>query len=189
MKSRPLIFVVLFGFVAIAIGWVYESSLRPEQKQADLVFPDDIDYFLTDMHYRALNADGALDFEFLTPRLEHYPHNDVSSLETPSMQIHDPSSPWQIDAMTGEYRHASNLLQLSEQVVMRKEGPSPMQVYTESISFEPDRDLVSTDVEILMISPQAQIHASRAEFDLARKIYRFDRTRAVYGQDDNHEDS
>ena len=72
---------------------------------------------------------------------------------------------------------------------MHREGPSPMQAYTESISYEPDRDLVSTDVEILMVSPQARIHADRAEFDLARKIYRFGRSRAVYRQDNNHEDS
>ena len=189
MKSRLFILVIILGFAAIVIGWVYESSLQPGEKQANLQFPDDIDYFLTDMHYRTLNADGELDFEFLTPRLEHYPHNDVSSLETPSMQIHDPSSPWQIDALTGEYRHGENLLQLNRQVVMHKEGPSPMQIYTESISFEPDRDLVSTDVEILMVSPQARIHADSAEFDLARKIYRFDRTRTVYRQDNNHEDS
>ena len=60
-----------------------------------------------------------------------------------------------------------------------------MQVYTESISFEPDRELISTDSEILMVNPQAQIHAERAVFDLARKIYRFTKTRAVY----SHEDS
>jgi len=189
MKSRSFIFVIILGFAAIAIGWVYESSLRPGEKQASPQFPDDIDYFFTDMHYRSLNAEGELDFEFLTPRLEHYPHNNVSNFETPSMQIHDASSPWQIDSLTGEYRHGDNLLQLNRQVVMQKEGASPMQVYTESISFEPDRDLVSTDVEILMISPQARIHAHSAEFDLARKVYRFDRTRSIYRQDNNHEDS
>ena len=113
MKSRIFILVIILGFAAIAIGWVYESSLRPGEKQANLQFPDDIDYFLTDMHYRALDADGEPDFEFVTPRLEHYPHDDVSNLETPSIQIHDLSSPWQIDALTGEYRHADNLLQLN----------------------------------------------------------------------------
>ncbi len=101
------------------------------------------------------------------------------------MQIYDDIDPWQIDALTGEYRHGNNLLQLNQQVVMQKQGPSPMQVYTESISFEPDRDLVSTDSEILMVSPNARIRAERAEFDLARKIYRFSKTRAVYSNEDS----
>jgi LPS export ABC transporter protein LptC len=185
MKYRFFIFVIIFGFGAIAVGWVYESSLRPGEKRASLVFPDDIDYFLTNLRYRSLKADGKLDFQFTSPRLEHYPRDDTSSIEVPSMQIYNDIDPWQVDALTGEYQHGNNLLQLKQQVVMQKQGPSPMQVYTESISFEPDREMVSTDSEILMVSPQARIHAERAEFDLARKIYRFSKTRAVY----SHEDS
>jgi lipopolysaccharide export system protein LptC len=186
MKSRLFIFVIIFGFVAIAVGWVYETSLRPGEKKADLAFPDDIDYFLTNLRYRALKADGKLDFQFITPRLEHYPHNDVSSIEVPSMLVYNDIDPWQIDALTGEYQHGNNLLQLKQQVVMQKQGPSPMQIYTESISFEPDRDLVSTDSEILMVSPQARIRAERAEFDLAGKVYRFSKARAIYHHVDHH---
>jgi LPS export ABC transporter protein LptC len=185
MKSRFIIFVIIFGFGAIAVGWVYESRLRPVEEKADQVFPDEIDYFLTNLRYRALKANGKLDFQLTSPRLEHYPRNDTSSIEVPSMQIYNDIDPWHIDALTGEYQHGNNLLQLKQEVVMQKQGPSPIQVYTESISFEPDRELISTDSEILMVSPQARIHAERAEFDLARKIYRFRKTRAVY----SHEDS
>jgi LPS export ABC transporter protein LptC len=189
MKLRFLIFVIIFGFGAIAVGWVYESSLRPDREKARMVFPDDIDYFLTHLRYRSLNAEGKLYFEFLSPRLEHFPQNDISRIEVPSMQIYNDIDPWQIDALTGEYRHGNNLLQLNQQVVMQKQGLSPMQVYTESISFEPDRELVSTDSEILMVIPQARIRAERAEFDLARKIYRFSKTRAIYRHEGRHEDS
>jgi LPS export ABC transporter protein LptC len=189
MKSRLFIFVIIFGFGAIAVGWVYETSLRPGEQKASLEFPDDIDYFLTNLRYRSLKADGKLDFQFTSPRLEHYPRDDTSSIEVPSMQIFNDIDPWQIDALTGEYRHGDNLLQLNQQVVMQKQGPSPMQVYTESISFEPDRSMVSTDRDILMVSPQARIRAERAEFDLARKIYRFSKTRAIYSQQDNQQDN
>jgi LPS export ABC transporter protein LptC len=185
MKSRVFIFVIIFGFGAIAVGWVYESSLRPGEKKASLEFPDNIDYFMTNLRYRALKADGKLDFQILTPRLEHYPRNDISRIEVPSMLIYNDIDPWQIDALTGEYRHGDNLLQLTQQVVMQKQGSSPMQVYTESISFEPDRNLVSTQSEILMVSPQTRLRAERAIFDLAAKIYRFSKTRTIY----NHEDS
>jgi LPS export ABC transporter protein LptC len=185
MKSRFLIFIIIFGFGAIAVGWVYESSLRPDREKASLPFPYDIDYFMTSLRYRALNADGELDYQFETPRLEHYPRNDVSSIEVPSMQIYNANDPWQIDALSGEYRHGENLLQLNQQVVMQKQGPSPLSVYTESISFEPDRDLISTDSEILMVSPQSRIRSANAQFDLARKIYRFGKTRAIYSHADS----
>jgi LPS export ABC transporter protein LptC len=180
MKSRLLLLVIFFGFGAIAIGWVYESNLSPPQESTSLVFPNDIDSFLTNMRYRELNADGELEFEFYSPRMEHYPLGDISSIEVPSMQIATASGPWQVDAIFGEFLHQDNQLNLRQQVVMLKQGDAPMQVYTESISFEPDRELVRAESPILMLNRQARIQAQSAEFDFATEIYRFDQTRAVY---------
>ena len=184
-KSRLLIFIVVFGIAAIAVGWVYESSLRPKEKEAQLVIPDDIDSFLTNMHYRVLNSDGELDFHLYSPRLEHYPHNDVSNIEAPSMEVYTTSDPWQIDAITGEFLHRENMMRLRQEVVMQKQGTQPMQVYTESIRFEPDRDLVTAESDILMINPQARIEAESAQFNLADKVYQFEKTRAVYHREDS----
>jgi lipopolysaccharide export system protein LptC len=180
MKLRLLILVTIIGFAAVAVGWVYERSLRAPEEKADLVIPNDIDYFLTNMNYRALNAEGKLDFQFYTPRLEHFPHNNVSLIEVPSMQIETDTDPWLVDSLAGEYQHANNLLRLTQQVVMQRHGESPMQIYTESIRFEPDRELVTAESDILTVVPRARIRADYAEFDLARKIYKFTRTRSVY---------
>ena len=185
MNLRLLILVAIFGFAAVAVGWVYERSLRAPEEKADLVIPDDIDYFLTNMNYRALNAEGKLDFEFHTPRLEHFPLGDVSRIQVPSMLIQTDSGPWLVDSLAGEFQHADNLLRLTRQVVMQKHGESPMQVYSESIRFEPDRELVTAEGDILMVIPQARIRADFAVFDLARKIYKFTRTRSVYKYEDS----
>jgi lipopolysaccharide export system protein LptC len=185
MKLRLLILVTIVGFAAVAVGWVYERSLRAPEEKADLVIPDDIDYFLTNMNYRALNAEGKLDFEFHTPRLEHFPLGDVSRIQVPSMLIQTDSGPWLVDSLAGEFQHADNLLRLTRQVVMQKHGESPMQVYSESIRFEPDRELVTAEGDTLMVIPQARIRADFAVFDLARKIYKFTRTRSVYKYEDS----
>lgn len=185
MKPRLLIFVVILGIGAIAVGWVYERSLRVPEQRAELSIPQDIDYFMTNMNYRALDAEGKLDFQFFTPRLEHFPHNDVSSMVVPSIQIETDTVPWLVDSEAGEYQHANNLLHLTRNVVMQRHGDAPMQVYSESVRFEPDRELVTSDSEITMVNPQSRLVADHAEFDLARQVYRFKRTRAVY----KHEDS
>jgi lipopolysaccharide export system protein LptC len=185
MNLRLLILVAIFGFAAVAVGWVYERSLRAPEEKADLVIPDDIDYFLTNMNYRALNAEGKLDFEFHTPRLEHFPLGDVSRIQVPSMLIQTDSGPWLVESLAGEFQHADNLLRLTRQVVMQKHGESPMQVYSESIRFEPDRELVTAEGDTLMVIPQARIRADFAVFDLARKIYKFTRTRSVYKYEDS----
>ena len=185
MNLRILVLVFVLGIGAIAVGWVYESRLRTTIERADLIIPDNIDYYLTNLHYRVMNTDGNIDYEFNSPRLEHYPRNDVSVIEVPSLKIFGDRDHWQVDATNGEFVHQDNILHLRNQVVMQRRGNNPMQMYGESISFAPDRDLVTSDAKISMRSKQAHIEAEQAFFDLAGKVYRFNKTRATY----YHEDS
>ena len=185
MKLRFLVLVVVLGIGAIAVGWVYESRLRSKESKADLIIPDNIDYFLTNLHYRAMNTDGTLDYEFNSPRLEHYPGPDVSNFEVPSIKIYRATDHWLIDALDGEFRHRENLIRLRNQVVIQKQGDNPFQMYTEAIRFEPDRDLVTSEAKVLMRSNQAQIEAEQAIFDLAGEVYRFSKTRSIYFHGDS----
>lgn len=185
MKLRIIVLVFVLGIGAIAVGWVYESRLRTKIERADLIIPDNIDYYLTNLRYRTMKTDGKVDYEFNSPRLEHYPRTDVSVIEVPSLKIFRDRDHWQVDATSGEFAHQDNILHLRNQVVMQKHGDNPMQMYGESISFEPDRDLVTSDGKITLRSKQARIEAEQAFFDLAGKVYRFNKTRATY----YHEDS
>lgn len=185
MKTRLLIFVVIFGIGAAAVGWVYESRLRPEVEQAGLLIPDNIDYFLTNLNYRAMNTEGQLDFEFDSRRLEHYPRTDTSRIEIPSLQIYRDTDHWQVDAQRGEFQHRANTMRLQQQVVMSKSGENPLELHTESIRFEPDRDLVSTEASLLMRTRQSRIEADQGVFDLAARVYRLTGTRAVYYHGDS----
>ena len=185
MSLRLLVLVIILGIGAIALGWVYESRLRTEDEKADLVIPNNIDYFLTNLHYRAMNIEGTLDYEFKSPRLEHYPGTDVSLIEVPSVQIYRETDHWLVDALNGELLHGENLLRLRNQVVIQKRGDNPFQMYTESIRFEPNLDLVTSEASVLMRNKQAQIEAEQAIFDLASQIYRFSKTHSVYYNDDS----
>lgn len=185
MKLRILVLVFVLGIGAIAVGWVYESRLRIKIERAELVIPDNIDYYLTNLHYRSMKTDGKLDYEFNSPRLEHYPRTDVSFIEVPSLRIFRDRDQWQVDAINGEFVHPENILHLRNQVVMQRHGDNPMQLYGESISFEPDLNLVTSDTKISMHSKQARIDAEQAFFDLAARVYRFNRARATYYYEDS----
>ena len=185
MKTRIAIFMLVLGLGAVAVGWVYESRLRERVAPRELVIPDNIDYFLTNFNYRAMNTEGSLDYSFDSPRLEHYPRNDVSRIETPSLQIFRDADLWQVDALNGEIEHRANLLRLRNQVVLQKSGPEALQMLTESLRFEPERDLVTSDTRVLMLGQDSRIEADGAVFDLAGKIYRFGKTRAVYRNADS----
>ena len=185
MKSRALIFILVLGIIAVAVGWVYESQLRPRIEPAELIIPDNIDYFLTNLNYRAINATGALDHQFSSPRLEHYPRDNISLIEVPALEIYRASDHWRVNALQGELQHQGNLIWLREQVIMQKTGADPIEILTESIRFEPARDLVSSDMAVLIRSKQARIEAQAAVFDLAARVYRLTRTRAVYYRGDS----
>ncbi len=185
MKSRALILILVLGLGAIAVGWVYESRLRPRVERAELTIPDNIDFYLANMNYRALDETGKLDYEFQSPRLEHHQRNDVSLIEIPSLQIYRETDLWSIDALQGEFEHAVNLLRLRDRVVMKKTGADPIEMRTEGIRFEPDLDLVTSEASVLMLSNRARIEAETAVFDLAGKVYRLGKARAIYYRDDN----
>lgn len=185
MKLRILVLVFVLGIGAIAAGWINETRLRPITERADLMIPDNIDYYLTNLRYRSMNSDGNVDYEFNSPRLEHYPRTDVSTIEIPSLKIFRDRDHWQVDANTGEFEHQLNVLHLRESVVMQRQGDNPLRINAESISFEPDRDLVVSDSTISMLSDQAMIEAEGAVFDLGGKVYRFNNTRATYHDGDS----
>lgn len=185
MKLRILVFVFVLGIGAIATGWIYETRLRPITERADLTIPDNIDYYLTNLHYRSMNTEGSVDYEFNSPRLEHYPRTDVSTIEIPSLKIFRDRDHWQVDANNGEFEHQVNVLHLRESVVMQRRGDNPLRINAESISFEPDRDLVISDSRIIMLSDQATIEAEQAVFDLGSKVYRFNNTRTTYYHGDS----
>ncbi len=184
MKSRALIFIVLLGLAAVLIGWFYESRLRERIERAELVVPDDIDYFLTGLHLRAMNERGKLDYEFRSRRLEHRRLTDTSDIEQPALEIYRDGDRWQVDANRGEFRHRDNRLDLEQQVVMRRLGARPLRLESDSARFEPDLDRLSVVGSVVLVSDDAEIRADSAEFDLEAGVYRLDKTRAVYRDDD-----
>lgn len=183
MKSRLSILIAVLGVGAVLFGWVYESKLRSRIETRELVVPDNIDYFLANLNFRSIDDRGEIEYQFQSPRLEHYPRNDVSWIETPSLQIRGDPDGWQIDALEGELQHADNLLRLRRQVVMQREGADPLRISTESIRFEPDRELVSSEASVVIESPRGRIEAEQASFDLASGVYRFTNSKGVYRRD------
>ena len=137
------------------------------------------------LNYRAMTSEGKVDFIFDSPRLEHFPRQDVSRIETPALQVFQDSELWLIDALHGEFAHRNNRLQLRDQVLVQKDGPEQLELHAEVLDFEPDRDLVSSDRRVLMLKRNARIEGDSAVFDLAGNIYRLTNARAVYHDEDS----
>lgn len=180
MKARWLPLVIIFGIAAIAVGWIYQSQSRSESASSATSIPDNIDYYLTHLNYRTMTKAGNLNYEFQSIRLEHHNLDDISHITRPSLQIYRNSEFWQVDSILGMIEHQSNLLRLEQQVVMLKSGDKALKITSESIRFEPDRDLVISDSGVIVTTATARIKAEAASLNLADKIYSFKKTRAIY---------
>ncbi len=185
MNFRFVIFSILFGIVAIALGWVYESQFKSTVASVELEIPNNIDYFFTHFNYRVTNAKGNLDYEFSSPRLEHRPRTDVSYIVSPSLQIYRVNEQWRINSEQGQFQHRNNILVLQQNVVLQKLGDDPLRVATETIQFEPDRNLVTMPDKVLMRSNGARIEAEQAIFNLTSKVYLLQKARTVYSNDNS----
>lgn len=183
MKIRTYTLILLLGLSAIIVGWLYESRVRSVAEQAELLIPDNIDYFMTQLNYRSMTAAGTPDFAFQSPRLEHHPVTDISHIQVPSVQIFRSPDPWLVDALKGEYQHRDNVLRLIDQVVMRREGSEPIEIQAERMRFEPDIDLVTSESNIVMQNPRSRTEAEHAVFNLAERVYRLRNARTIYDND------
>ncbi len=189
MKLRILFAVFSIGLAAIVFGWIYETRFKSSVDHDQLVIPDNIDYYLTGFTVRVTNQQGNPDYQISSPRLEHRPKTDTSHITLPTMKIFRQAGLWQLESEIGQLQHADNLLQLQQNVVLQKNGNNPLQLTTESILFEPDRDRVTIDNRFTMQSGKASIIADNAVFDLAQQIYLLEKARAGYPPGSRNDES
>jgi LPS export ABC transporter protein LptC len=179
---RPSVLVVIFVAVvgAIAVGWIYQSKSKTTTQRPELEIPTDIDYFLAELNYRIFNQAGSLDYQLQSPYLEHFTRDDVSRVRQPVVEVYRATGDWRIKASRGEIFHQQNYLKLSKNVVMQKLGSRPIQVRSQSMLFEPDRNLLTSEETVVIESGSARISGDQAVFDLQNEVYSLKNTRSVF---------
>lgn len=179
-KIFTAIFVIATLLGAIAVGWIYESRLNTAIAEPDLEIPTDIDYFLAEVKYQTYNETGALDTQLNSPYMEHFPLEDISRVKQPVVNVFRDSGDWRIQALSGDFLHQQNQYFLRKSVVIKRLGENPMQVRSESILIEPERDLISSNTEVIIELGGARISGDTAVFDLRNQVYSMKNTRAIY---------
>jgi len=183
MRPYYIIVVIVAIVGAIAVGWVYESRSKTIATRPELEIPTDIDYFLAEVKYQIFNNTGALDYQLYSPYMEHFPLNDISHIKYPIVNVYRENGDWNVHAHSGELMHQQNLLQLSSNVVVKRLGPNAMQISSDSMLFDPDRDRITSERNVVIESDNSRISGDMAVFDLHNQVYLMKNTRSVY----NHE--
>jgi LPS export ABC transporter protein LptC len=184
LNFRIISALILTGILAVVSGWFYETQSEKSIGQADQDFPVEIDYFLKNLSIRVTNQSGSLDYVLNSPYLEHLNVEDISRIQNPDVSVYRNEDNWQVSAENGELFHQINWLQLQNNARLQRLGGDLFQVTSNSLLFEPDKDLVAANEALIMKTKGAEIHAEQAVFDLNRKIYRLQKTKAVYKNDE-----
>jgi len=181
MRHYYIIIVVIVVIIgAIAAGWISESRSKLATAGPELEIPTDIDYFLAEVKYQIFNSTGALDYQVYSPYMEHFPLNDISRIKFPIINVYRENGDWNVKARNGKLMHQQNILQLSDSVVMKRLGANPMQISSESMLFEPSRDLMTSETNVVIESENSRITGDMAVFDLHNQVYSMKNIRAIY---------
>ncbi len=176
--------VIVGGVLAIIAGWFYQDQLEQrDSTTADLQIPDNIDYYFTDMTYQVMTSSGDIDYQFSSPRLEHYQRGDTSFIQQPAVTIYRDDGTWIVNAASGQLLHETEILRLEKQVIMEKQGADALSLRSEKAIFEAETELVTFPGMVTVSSSDAEISAASATLDIKNSIYRFQQTRTIFSDE------
>jgi len=186
MKLFHFLLIIIGMMVAVGVGWFYDQ--RPAVPQeSQLQVPDNIDYYLSAVNYRAFDAQGNTRYQLQSPYLEHFIREDRSDLSQPDLQYFKDSSPWHITAKKGSLQHQNELFRLSQQVNMRRVDPlDSMLLKSELVELDSKNDVVRIPQPLTLESTDLKLQADSATMDMKHKQHQFHRVKSVYQRDNSH---
>lgn len=180
MKTSVTILVLGAGIIAVAIGWIYQTQYNADEPQSTLEIPLDIDYYLAQFTHQTMTESGTLNYELRSPYLQHFKRDDISQIDTPTIDIYRNNQHWKVSAKTAKMYHQENSLNLVDNVLMQRQSGQFMQLNTQFLRFEADNNLVTGEQGVTITRKHSRIDADKAIFDLEKNIYSLTRIKTVY---------
>ena len=187
MKPWQLVTAIIGIAGAVSIGWFFET--RPSRLQlSPLQVPDNIDYYLANFSYRALDENGSPHYELQSPYLEHFIREDISQIQQPFIIYQADPHQWRVSAEQGSLSHQQERLQLNQQVdLQRVSSQQPLQLTTEVMILETRSDQIELPEALTITTDTMILHADRASLDIHKNYYQFNQVRATYHRRNGHE--
>lgn len=162
------------------MGWFYDTR-TPLHTENPLQVPDNIDYYLSKVNYRAMNKLGRLHFRLQTPYLEHYIEQDISHIQQPIIDYYNNLDQWHVTALKGSLIHQTEVFQLNQQVSLTRLNPlQPMQLDTELMIFTTQTDQIDMPQPVTVTTDKLHLQADNAWMDMSKNRYRFNQVKATY---------
>ena len=149
----------------------------------------DVDFVVYGLRSTALNSDGQPRFTLLTDKMWHYPDDDTTHMQSPSLTSYfTDQPPTKVDALSGMLSSKGEEIQLYEDVHIFRPGKLPTQdqhFNTEYLRVLPDDGWAETNFPVQMFDRYNTINAVGMELsNEARTVKFLNQVRAVHENSD-----
>lgn len=149
----------------------------------------DVDFVVHGLRTTALNAEGQPRFTLFTDKMWHYPDDDTTYLQNPTLtSFFKDQPPSKIHALNGQLSSKGEEIRLHGDVHIFRPGRTPSQdqrFKTEYLRVLPDEGWAETNFPVLMFDRYNTISAVGMELDnKARTVKFLQQVRAVHEKSD-----
>jgi lipopolysaccharide export system protein LptC len=149
----------------------------------------DVDFVVYGLRSTALNTEGQARFTLITEKMWHYPDDDTTHLQNPTLtSFFKDQPPTRIDAQNGMLSSKGEEIHLHDDVRIFRPGKLPAQdqhFNTNYLRVLPDNGWAETDLPVLMFDRYNNINAIGMELDNEARTVKFlQQVRAVHEKSD-----
>lgn len=165
----------LLGFLlltAILSGWLVWHYVMDFQWEAP-ANPNNPSDFGNKIQVTVMNVQGHREYMFTSPHVLHYAENDRYTFTLPHLVMYvDNAPPWTLDALQGETLQGDTQVKLWKNVTMaqpRGANNLPTIIKTEAAVIYPKQRLVTTDLFISAVEPNAKAEGVGMKLDMNKQ--------------------
>ncbi|MCH9770684.1 MAG: LPS export ABC transporter periplasmic protein LptC [Gammaproteobacteria bacterium] len=156
--NRSIILSVLAIAIVLAVGLLTLLYIKPLSILTNHKMPDT---YIRNFNYSAYDRQGHLKCVIKSPKLMHYPKNDMAYLTTPDIIFYGKQSPWHITADHGKSMQQNNKIILWGHVIIQQmatKKQSSTRILTPKIIIYPQRSYAQSNKPITVLQPHTTIH-------------------------------
>lgn len=163
MPNKHIIFSIFIIIVVSAIAWMSSSFYRTASIDTvkSVSLPDAI---MEDVKATIMSKEGQIRMIVVTPKLVHYPKNDVTYFTSPQLTLYRGASPmpWLVNAIHAKAIYGVDQITFWDNVTINHEADSknpPTLIKTDTLMVHPNKQTAETLDLITMIQPNTIIKA------------------------------
>lgn len=156
MKLKLIFFgvflLVAAGFSAVLFNkQTYHTSVLTHAEETR-----NPDSFMTNTHYREMDANGHIHVEIIAPKIVHYAYKNSSDFVAPNMTIYkDTKISWKVTSKTGHSTNGLERIDLYDDVVidhlLKGDKVPPMALNSSAFTIYPNRDYGETNQAVTIV--------------------------------------